>query len=59
MNYIAAVYAVIAIIVAIDWFCRASTDYQGQLRDRVQIGVQIPSVMPASHATSELSNKSI
>ena len=39
MNYISAVYAIIAIIVAADWFLRARTSYHGQLRDRVDVVV--------------------
>lgn len=37
MNYISAVYAIIAIIMAADWFLRARTQYQGQRRDRVDL----------------------
>jgi hypothetical protein len=37
MNYISAVYGIIAIVMASDWFLRARKLYQGQRRDRVDL----------------------
>ena len=36
MNYISAVYGVIAIIMAIDWFARARKSYLGQSNESVE-----------------------
>ena len=40
MNYISAVYAIIAIVMTSDWFFRARMSYQGQRRDGVDIVVE-------------------
>lgn len=36
MNYISAVYAVIGVIMAIDWFARARKSYLGQSHETIE-----------------------